>query len=63
MRFLRLQLYINVYKFACEINPIPIKAALGAMGYIKDELRLPLTSMEGINRNRLLEEMENLNII
>lgn len=62
---LRLQLlykrFINL--LFCEINPIPIKAALGAMGYIKDELRLPLTSMEGINRNRLLEEMENLNII
>ncbi|HZJ77012.1 MAG TPA: 4-hydroxy-tetrahydrodipicolinate synthase [Oscillospiraceae bacterium] len=62
---LRLQLlykhFINL--LFCEVNPIPIKAALNAMGYIKDELRLPLTSMEDVNRNKLLEEMENLNII
>lgn len=62
---LRLQLlykhFINL--LFCEVNPIPIKAALNAMGYIKDELRLPLTSMEEANRNKLLEEMKSLNII
>ncbi len=47
----------------CEVNPIPIKAAVSAMGYIKDELRLPLTSMEEPNRVKLLEEMKRLNII
>lgn len=62
---LRLQLlykhFINL--LFCEVNPIPIKAALGAMGYIKDELRLPLTSMEESNKNKLLDEMERLGIL
>ena len=62
---LRLQLlykhFINL--LFCEVNPIPIKAALSAMGYIKDELRLPLTSMEESNRSKLLDEMERLGIL
>lgn len=62
---LRLQLlykhFINL--LFCEVNPIPIKAALSAMGYIKDELRLPLTSMEESNRSKLLDEMEKLGIL
>ncbi|MCK9267459.1 MAG: 4-hydroxy-tetrahydrodipicolinate synthase [Alkaliphilus sp.] len=62
---LRLQLlykhFINL--LFSEVNPIPIKAALSAMGYIKDELRLPLTSMEESNRSKLLDEMERLGIL
>ena len=46
-----------------EVNPIPIKAALNAMGYIKNELRLPLTPMEDKNREKLIEEMKKLGII
>ena len=29
-----------------EVNPIPVKAAMAAMGYCEDSLRLPLTPME-----------------
>ncbi len=47
----------------CEVNPIPVKAALNAMGYIKNELRLPLTSMEESNRIKLVDEMKKLSII
>jgi len=47
----------------CEVNPIPVKATLNAMGYIEDELRLPLTSMEESNKNKLLDEMKKVNII
>jgi len=47
----------------CEVNPIPVKAALNAMGYIEDELRLPLTSMEQSNRVKLVEEMKKRSII
>ncbi|ABR49335.1 dihydrodipicolinate synthase [Alkaliphilus metalliredigens QYMF] len=46
-----------------EVNPIPVKAALNEMGYIEDELRLPLTSMEAVNREKLVEEMKKLQII
>lgn len=47
----------------CEVNPIPVKAALCKMGYIEDNLRLPLTSMEEDNLNILLEEMKNMDLI
>lgn len=41
----------------CEVNPIPAKAAISAMGYGKEFIRLPLTPMEEGNRAKLLEEM------
>lgn len=47
----------------CEVNPIPVKAALSKMGYIENNLRLPLTSMEEENLNILIEEMKNVNLI
>ncbi len=37
-----------------ETNPIPVKAALAALGLIKDELRLPLVSMSDEPRRKLL---------
>ena len=40
-----------------EVNPIPVKAAMAAMGFCEDYLRLPLTSMEEAHRKVLLEEM------
>lgn len=40
-----------------EVNPIPVKAALAAMGIIEDYLRLPLTPMEDVHREKLLELM------
>jgi len=30
----------------CEVNPIPVKAAVAAMGYCENYLRLPLTPMD-----------------
>lgn len=41
----------------CEVNPIPAKAAISAMGYGKEFIRLPLTPMEEGNRANLLAEM------
>lgn len=41
----------------CEVNPIPAKAAVSAMGYGKEFVRLPLTPMEEGNRAKLLAEM------
>ncbi|MDD7266818.1 MAG: 4-hydroxy-tetrahydrodipicolinate synthase [Lachnospiraceae bacterium] len=40
-----------------EVNPIPVKAAMAAMGYCEDYLRLPLTPMEDEHRAKLLEQM------
>ncbi len=44
----------------CEVNPIPAKAAVAALGFGQEYLRLPLTPME--NRARLLDEMAKLGI-
>lgn len=46
-----------------EVNPIPVKAAMSAMGWCEDFLRMPLTSMEDAHREVLLNEMRKLAII
>jgi len=46
-----------------ETNPIPIKTALAAMGKIKEIFRLPLCEMSKDNKELLLNEMKNLNLI
>lgn len=43
-----------------EVNPIPVKAAVSALGFGKDYLRLPLTPMEAGHREVLLAEMRKL---
>jgi len=47
----------------CEVNPIPVKAAMHAMGYCTDDIRLPLTPMEDANRAKLLALMKKHGII
>ena len=42
----------------CEVNPIPVKAAMAAMGYGENYLRLPLTPMEPENEKKLLSLMK-----
>ena len=46
----------------CEVNPIPVKAAMAAMGYCDNYLRLPLTPMEDANEQRLLNDMRECGI-
>ena len=41
----------------CEVNPIPAKAAMAAMGFCENYLRPPLTPMEDANFQRLLAAM------
>ena len=45
-----------------EVNPIPAKAAVAAMGFGEEYLRMPLTSMEDHNRENLYQEMRKLGI-
>ena len=45
-----------------EVNPIPAKAAVSAMGFGEENLRLPLTPMEDSTRAVLFEEMRKLGI-
>ena len=46
----------------CEVNPIPAKAAVSAMGFGEENLRLPLTPMEDGNRAVLFAEMRKLGV-
>ena len=45
-----------------EVNPIPVKAAMAAMGWCEDYLRLPLTTMEPAHREVLFAEMRKAGI-
>ena len=45
-----------------EVNPIPVKAAMAAMGFCQDYLRLPLTPMEDAHRANLLQCMRDVGV-
>lgn len=49
----------------CEVNPIPVKAAMNLMGKEVGPLRLPLTEMEPANQARLAAAMRDfgLNVV
>ncbi len=47
----------------CEVNPIPVKAAMAAMGFGENYLRLPLTCMEPEHEKVLLELMRGHGLI
>ncbi len=42
----------------CEVNPIPVKAAMAAMGFCENYVRLPLTPMEPEHEEKLLALMK-----
>lgn len=41
----------------CEVNPIPVKAAMAALGFCEDYVRLPLTVMEDEHKEVMLSYM------
>lgn len=47
----------------CEVNPIPVKAAMNLMGKETGPLRMPLTEMEPQNQERLKAAMEAYGIL
>ena len=47
----------------CEVNPIPVKAAMNLMGKETGPLRMPLTEMEPQNQERLKASMEAYGIL
>jgi 4-hydroxy-tetrahydrodipicolinate synthase len=47
----------------CETNPIPVKAALGLMGLVGDEIRLPLTRLTDANRERLQVVLKEIGLV
>ncbi len=59
---LQLELLPLINALFCEVNPIPVKAAVAAMGYCENYLRLPLTPMEEENEKKLLSLMEKAGV-
>ena len=56
--------YLNlVHLLFSEVNPIPAKAAMAAMGFCEDYLRLPLTCMEDGHKAVLLKLMAQQGLI
>lgn len=51
---LQLKLLSLINALFCEVNPIPVKAAMAAMGFCENYLRLPLTKMEPQHEEVLL---------
>ena len=47
----------------CEVNPIPAKAAVSAMGFGRNLLRLPLTEIESEHEQTLLQLMRYQGLI
>ena len=46
----------------CEVNPIPVKAAMAALGFCENYLRLPLVPMEDAHEAMLLQNMRDLGL-
>ena len=46
----------------CEVNPIPVKAAMAALGFCENYLRLPLVPMDEAHRTVLLNCMRNVGL-
>lgn len=61
-RALQLKAITLIDALFCEVNPIPVKAALNLMGKEVGPLRGPLTEMEPQNQERLAKAMRDFGI-
>ena len=52
-----------IHALFSEVNPIPVKAAMAAMGYCENYLRLPLVPMSDAKRENLYSIMRGLGLI
>ena len=59
---LQLKLLPLVKALFSEVNPIPAKAAVSAMGFGQEHLRMPLTPMEPENRQNLFAQLRALGV-
>ena len=59
---LQLELLPLINALFSEVNPIPVKSAMAAMGFCEEYLRSPLTVMEEAHRSVLFEEMKKQGI-
>ena len=52
-----------VHALFCEVNPIPVKAALAMMGLIPEGYRLPLTTISDAGRAKLTAAMKGAGLL
>ena len=62
-RELQLELLPLINALFCEVNPIPVKAGMAAMGWCENYLRLPLTPMSAEKWPRLEAAMKEQGLI
>ena len=60
---MQLKYFDLVKALFCEVNPIPVKAALNMMGKEVGTLRAPLTEMEDAHKEVLRKAMADLGLI
>ena len=60
---MQLELLPLINALFCEVNPIPVKAAMAAMGFCENSVRLPLTVMEAEHEAKLLALMKEQGIL
>lgn len=60
---LQLELLPLINALFSEVNPIPVKSAMAAIGFCEDYLRLPLTPMEDVHREKLYALMRQQGLI
>jgi 4-hydroxy-tetrahydrodipicolinate synthase len=46
-----------------ESNPIPVKAAMAAMGLLEENYRLPLVPPSAASRDKVLRVLQNLKML
>lgn len=51
-----------IHDLFCEVNPIPAKAAVSAMGFGAENIRLPLTPMTSANRERMFARLRAMGV-
>lgn len=61
-RVLQLKLMPLIKALFCEVNPIPVKAAMARLGYTENVLRSPLYPMEEAHENILLSCMKEFGL-
>ena len=59
---LQCEMFELIKALFCEVNPIPVKAAMAAMGYCEDYVRSPLTVMEDNTKAVLLDRMREVGL-
>ena len=52
-----------VHALFCEVNPVPVKAALAKMGLLEENYRRPLWPMADADRERLYRAMEGAGLL